>query len=240
MKKFLKGLGVVLVLVLVAVGTLLYKIIGEQNNMTPSESKVFNEDVVIIRDTYVNMYLLKGNEGYVAIDAGNNIKEIEKALEELGIDKKEVKNIVLTHSDMDHIKGLEIFEEASIYLPKKEEIMVNGEKARMLGIVKNKIDREYDLVEEKNTIEIDGLKIYPISVPGHTPGSTAYIVDNKYLFTGDILSLDGNKVGHFTELFNMDTEENKKNYPILREYTNYEVIFTGHHGYRNRIDLIWD
>ncbi len=239
MKKVIKILGAVLIVGLIWFGSLVYKIIKEQNNMKPSETGVYNEEVIILRDTYVNMFLVRGEEGYVAIDGGNSIEGIEKALKEVGVKKEEIKNIVLTHSDMDHVKAIKIFKDVNIYLPQDEEIMVTGEKARLFGIVKNKIDGRYELIRSKNTIEIDGLNFYPITISGHTPGSTAYIVNDKYLFTGDILSLDGNKVKYFTKLFNMNTEENKRNYPKIREYTNYEVIFTGHHGYRNKEELAW-
>ncbi len=58
-----------------------------------------------------------------------------------------------------------------------------------------------------------------IITPGHTPGSMCYLINNKYLFTGDALSIKAGKIDKFNEFFNMDTE------------TATEYIFSAHYGY---------
>mgnify|MGYP000789417743 CR=1 FL=1 len=43
------------------------------------------------------------------------------------------------------------------------------------------------LLHDGETFEIDGIKIECFLVPGHTWGHMAYLIDDKYLFTGDTL-----------------------------------------------------
>lgn len=51
---------------------------------------------------------------------------------------------------------------------------------------------DYQPLEEGNDIIIGNIKIriQPIYSPGHTIGSTSFIVDDQYLLSGDILFID--------------------------------------------------
>ena len=55
---------------------------------------------------YTNIYLVQGNDGYLLIDAGWNSEEafqsLEKQLAEIGIDLKDISQIVATHAHGDH------------------------------------------------------------------------------------------------------------------------------------------
>ncbi len=55
---------------------------------------------------YVNVYLVKGNDGYLLIDTGWGTVEafnsLEKQLAERGIDFKDISQIVSTHIHPDH------------------------------------------------------------------------------------------------------------------------------------------
>lgn len=59
----------------------------------------------------------------------------------------------------------------------------------------------------------------------------SYLVDEKYLFTGDTLSLINNKVEPFVESFNMDTSTEKKSILILSGLKGIQYLFTAHFGY---------
>lgn len=85
-----------------------------------------------------------------------------------------------THLHADHISGGRVIAEktkATYWLPPKdaEEVVF-----------------EYQPLEEGNDIIIGNtkIKIQPIYSPGHTIGSTSFIVDDQYLLSGDILFID--------------------------------------------------
>lgn len=55
---------------------------------------------------WVHSYLIKGENGYTAIDAGLNVPEIrevwDESLKELGLEYKDIEKIILTHYHPDH------------------------------------------------------------------------------------------------------------------------------------------
>ena len=51
-------------------------------------------------------------------------------------------------------------------------------------------DREANLLEDKQVLSFGTSKLRVIHTPGHTPGSLSYVVDEKYVFTGDILFIE--------------------------------------------------
>jgi len=232
---------VVILLVLICVlSAFAYKVSKLLKALTPSETQVFNDELVILKDGISNIYLIKGSDGYIAVDAGRNIRELTRALKAVNIKTEDIRAVLLTHSDPDHVKGIEIFKRAIVYLPQKEEALANGIISRGFGIFKNYVREGYITIEEDKDFEILGRRIIPRTYPGHTPGSTAYEVDQKYLFTGDILELKGNKAVGFIKFFNMDHALNKVNYLKVKDLINYEYLFTGHSGYIKKEDILWD
>ena len=51
-------------------------------------------------------------------------------------------------------------------------------------------DREANFLEDGQIISFGASKLRVIHTPGHTPGSMSYVVDEKYVFTGDILFIE--------------------------------------------------
>ena len=91
-----------------------------------------------------------------------------------------IKHVFDTHLHADHISGGRTIAEATgvaYYLPPAdaEEVM-------------------FDYTELVNGLEVAlgnaMIEIQALSSPGHTIGSTSFIVDNQYLMTGDILFID--------------------------------------------------
>ncbi|KGR77958.1 MBL fold metallo-hydrolase [Ureibacillus sinduriensis] len=92
----------------------------------------------------------------------------------------EIKHVFDTHLHADHISGGRHIAEATgatYYLPSKdaEEVVFN-----------------YTPLEDGLTVEIGAsqLEVGALYSPGHTIGSTSFIVDSRYLLTGDILFID--------------------------------------------------
>ncbi|MCY9399795.1 MBL fold metallo-hydrolase [Bacillus haynesii] len=91
-----------------------------------------------------------------------------------------IKHVVDTHLHADHISGGRLLCErtgAAYYLPPKdaEEVQFSCEP----------------LVEGENISAGNaGLKAAPIYSPGHTIGSTSFMIDDHYLLTGDILFVE--------------------------------------------------
>jgi glyoxylase-like metal-dependent hydrolase (beta-lactamase superfamily II) len=85
-----------------------------------------------------------------------------------------------THLHADHISGGRIIAEktsASYWLPPKDAMEVTF---------------EYQPLEGGNVVIIGNtaINIHALYSPGHTIGSTSFVVDDKYLLSGDILFID--------------------------------------------------
>ncbi|MED5221933.1 MBL fold metallo-hydrolase [Bacillus safensis] len=91
-----------------------------------------------------------------------------------------VTHVLDTHLHADHISGGKKLAEqtgATYWLPPKDA---------------EEVTFEYERLEEGQRITIGAasIDIQPIYSPGHTIGSTSFIVDNQYLLSGDILFID--------------------------------------------------
>jgi len=233
-KRTIKVIGIIIgILVLLFIGFGI-KMKLEIGKMTPVESKKVPDNIISIKDSYANMFLIEYEEGYIAIDAGNKINTIKEEFEKLKIDPDKVSTVLLTHSDADHVAALELFTNARIYLSRQEEQMINGETYRFWSIGKNSISSSnYTLIDDQQILTIGNTKIQGILTPGHTPGSMCYLVNNKYLFTGDALSLNNGMIAGFNDFFNMDTETAVNSLDKLTNIPGVEWIFTAHYGYTN-------
>ena len=234
MKKFFKKLLWVLAgtVALIIVFMITYLVIAKSamKKMMPVETRQVTEDVYSIKTKYVNMYLVRDGGHFIAIDAGTKKGAVKDELKKLDIDPDRVRAVLLTHSDNDHAGGISLFDKAVIYLPEDEEQVINGETGRFLWFG-NKIDTEnYKLLKDKS-FRIGDLKIRLIPTPGHTAGSTCYIVNDKYLFTGDAVALDNGTIARFPKIINKNARKAKRSMNNLTGLDGVQYIFTAHYGY---------
>ncbi len=231
LKRILLAISVVFgIIVLLFIGFMIMSK-SEIDSMSPLETKEVVKNITSIKDKYVNMYLIKDEDSYIAIDAGDDIDIIEEEFKKLNINPDKVTAVFITHSDFDHVAAIGLFKNADIYLSKQEEQLINGETSRFY-IIGNSLDTEnYQLLDDGQVINIGNTKIQGILTPGHTPGSMCYQVNDSSLFTGDALSLQNGKIDKFNEMFNMDTETAVKSLDKLTNIPDAEHLFTAHHGY---------
>ena len=229
-KKLLWALAGTVALIIVFMITYLVIAKSAMKKMMPVETRQVTEDVYSIKTKYVNMYLVKDGGHFIAIDAGTKKGAVKDELKKLDIDPDRVRAVLLTHSDNDHAGGISLFDKAVIYLPEDEEQVINGETGRFLWFG-NKIDTEnYKLLKDKS-FRIGDLKIRLIPTPGHTAGSTCYIVNDKYLFTGDAVALDNGTIARFPKIINKNARKAKRSMNNLTGLDGVQYIFTAHYGY---------
>ncbi len=230
-KRTLWGIGILIAFLLILIAWYGIKAKSAMKEMNPANTGQITDSIYAIKDSFVNLYLVKSGNNYIAIDAGNSIEGIKDGLAKLKISPDNVEAIFLTHTDGDHINAISLFPKAKIYISKQEEQMINGKKSRFLFFKNSKWDIPYNVLEDNQVIELLNLKIKGILVPGHTPGSMCYLVNDKYLFTGDALGLKNGKITRFSQFFNMDSETAAKSMEKLTNFQNAQYIFTAHHGF---------
>lgn len=232
-KRVLIGFGIVVVLFALFFGGFILKAKSEIKLLSPAETKEIVSNIFSIKDSYTNMYLIKDSSQYIAIDAGNNSEVVSGELKKLNIDPEKITALLLTHTDGDHVAAIKLFRNAKVYLSRQEEQLLNGKKSRFF-IFGNKIDTKvYTLIDDQQVINIGNIKIKGILTPGHTVGSMCYLANDKYLFTGDALSLKNGKIDRFNEFFNVDTKTAIASMANITAIPEAEYIFTAHHGYSN-------
>ena len=181
-------------------------------------------------------YFYGTSGGYIMIDAGSDAKKIEASLYEEGINANDVRWIFLTHSDADHVAALTMFPNAIIHMGEDELPLLNGAVKRSL-ILRNKLPDgisvdKINLLRDDQELSCGGIKVECLKTPGHTIGSMSYMVDDRYLFTGDAFKLIKGIMG--VHPFTMDAKLAKNTMERLKEAINKSsLVLTSHYGYEN-------
>jgi glyoxylase-like metal-dependent hydrolase (beta-lactamase superfamily II) len=127
-------------------------------------------------------------EGFI-IDPGGQEKKIDGIIKNENI---ELKFILNTHCHIDHVIMDNYFREkygVNIMAAENEEYILKNleEQAEYLGFEFTggvAIDK---YIKDNQTIKIGEINILVIFTPGHSPGSVSFLVNEKYLFSGDTL-----------------------------------------------------
>jgi glyoxylase-like metal-dependent hydrolase (beta-lactamase superfamily II) len=107
--------------------------------------------------------------------------------------------------------------------------MIDGSTNRFL-FFSNSLATEYTTLRDGQLVTFDDLTIKCIATPGHTPGSMSYLVNDKFLFVGDSLSLIDGQVELFNDFFNMDNETQTVSLRKLAKQESVTHIFSAHYG----------
>jgi len=233
-KRILIIAGVIAGVFVLVFGAAFLKLMYELSGFTPMETGKIVDNIYTVKDDFANIFIIQDNERYIVIDCGTKQETTAQQLESLGINPDDVSAVFLTHTDSDHIGALGLFDKAKVYLSVEEEQMIDGRSSKYFWVIKSSVDiprSDYILLEDREVVHVGNLKIEGILAPGHTSGTMAYLVDDKYLFTGDILSLNDGKTAPIPAIFDMDSAQAIKSMEIIRQIPAAEYIFTAHWGY---------
>ena len=231
LKKVLVSIAILAGVLALLVGGFFLKMGSELSKFSPMETGKLVEGIYVIKDDFANFFIVEEEGARIVIDCGISPAAAAREMEKLGIKPEEVAAVFLTHTDADHAGALSLFGKAKLYMAKEEELMLNGQKSKRF-FPRNSISRtDYILLENRQVVHIGALKVEALVAPGHTSGTTAYLVNEKHLFTGDILSLKEGKMAPIPGFFNMDTALALKSMEIVRQVPTAKWLFTSHWGY---------
>ena len=142
---------------------------------------------LIVGPLATNCYILTHNKKAVVIDPG---AEPERILDFLSSRNLEVRFVINTHGHADHILADDIFGRP-VYIHRDDAPFLKDSSLNMsdfLGLPFTVKTNDIKLLDGKDSIEFEGVKLEIIHTPGHTPGGIC-IKAEDFLFSGDTLFL---------------------------------------------------
>ena len=207
--------------------------------------------VACVREWVANIFFYTKNGATVMIDAGYNYARLKEKMGWLDIDPASIKHILITHQDTDHVGALEtdseqLFRDATVYIGEIENRYLTGEVRRkvmhrLYKLPMVKMNNRKVLLKDGQILNVDGIRIECILVPGHTWGHMVYLVDDEYLFTGDTIwfGADGGYsfISTLAESNRVAVKSLAKLETNLRARKHRIAIITGHTGWSDDLDF---
>lgn len=211
----------------------------------PLNTGFIDDRVSCIREYVANIYFYTKDDHTIMIDAGYNYDRLAEKMQWLNINPKQIKEILVTHQDTDHVGAIEkgsdeLFSDATIYIGKVENEYLEGHKHRkvfwgLTTLPQVVIDNEKVLIEDGQVFYIGNIKVEAILVPGHTWGHLVYLIDDAYLFTGDTIWFGADGGYAFLNTLAEDRKLQCQSLQRLKEILekrNLQLkIITGHTGW---------
>ena len=211
----------------------------------PLNTGFIDDRVSCIREYVANIYFYTKDNHTIMIDAGYNYDRLAEKMQWLGINSKDIKEILVTHQDTDHVGAIEkgsdeLFSDATIYIGKVENEYLEGHKHRkvfwgLTTLPQVVIDNQKVLIEDGQVFYIGNIKVEAILVPGHTWGHLVYLIDDSYLFTGDTIWFGADGGYAFLNTLAEDRKLQCQSLQRLKEILekrNLQLkIITGHTGW---------
>ena len=198
-----------------------------------------------ISSRLANCYLLEGSHSLVLIDAGEPgySRRILDRIQNLY--PKSLNTILVTHAHYDHIGGIARIQKCTgapvaIHEADLKDLRSGstnigtprggGRLIQPLVPLIEKLAPVYGVQAEtrffdQQMLVIDEMCIEVIHTPGHTSGSSCFLVNDEVLFTGDLLSSTGGL--HRQRLFAVDWNDLEKSIVKIKAFSPKE-IYPGH------------
>lgn len=147
-----------------------------------------------------NVYLVATGDGLLLLDTGmpGNARRILSFVDGIGRKPSDLRDIVLTHCDIDHIGSvaeLKRLTGARVAIHERDAPVLSGEKRPQKGglvmVALYRLLRFRPVAPDlrlRDGDTIGGLQV--MHVPGHTAGSIALVRDDGVVFSGDALLSD--------------------------------------------------
>ncbi len=217
-------------------------------------------DMEIITLGITNCYLIKGDNGYILVDAGSlyKVRSFTRKLRRLNIDPQDIKLIIITHGHYDHVgslAGIKELTKAEVAMtPFENDIVAAGQVVIPLGtnligrIVSRigkifyfllkfkKVQADYLITDDDFPLNDFGIEGKLVLTPGHTDGSLSLILEDGRAIVGDLAM--NRPAGYIFPLFADEPENIYTSWHKLVDLGVKKVYPA--HGASFTIDLIKD
>lgn len=188
---------------------------------------------VIMLEVMGAHYFLVFDEELILIDTGLPFvgKQLVRELEKLTIEPKQIKHILLTHHDLDHIGNIKMLKDlsgATIWAHQDDIPYISGAKERAsfkkyIGKLGKK-NRLQNIKAYPAKMMINNIKI--ISTPGHTPGHVCMLYKDV-LFVGDLVENKRGEIIPYPKAWNWNQTLLEKSLKTVNTYS-FNWLCTAH------------
>lgn len=133
-------------------------------------------------------YLITTPKGHILINTGleSSVPQIQAAIERLGFRFTDIKILLATHAHFDHVGGMANIKRltgAKLMVGKGDgSVMNDGGNSDFIFGGKGPLFKPVGpdrLLNDRDTVELGGMKVTVLSHPGHTKGACSYLFDVK-------------------------------------------------------------
>jgi hydroxyacylglutathione hydrolase len=205
MKRVLKWLAGLVLLLAATAAAVFYMAFGKNSPIVDGQQ--IAPGVVVVKDSFVSVFVLDAGPGKVAlVDAGNDKegKAILAALAKRSLTPASVGAIFLTHGHPDHIAGCKVFPGAEVYAMKAD-----------LPLIGDAVKVTHPLTDGDVVEVAPELRVEAFAVPGHTPGSVVYFARGVLFFGDSAGASKQGKVMKAVRMFSTDSAQNVASLKVL-------------------------
>jgi metallo-beta-lactamase class B len=150
-------------------------------------TKIF-DNVYVIGNAGTVVYVIQTTDGLLMIDAlaANQVdSQLLPGFQKLGLDPAKVKVIIVGHGHADHFGGSAYMQEhygSKVYISAADWNLMENPPAGRGGDKKGPppvLPKHDQLITEGQPIVLGDLKVIPVAIPGHTPGSMGFLFPVK-------------------------------------------------------------
>ena len=150
-------------------------------------TKIF-DNVYAIGNSGTTVYVIETSDGLLMIDslAANQVEtQLLPGFQKLGLDPAKVKVIIMGHGHADHFGGSPYMQEhygSKVYISAADWDLMEHPPAGRGGEKKGPapaLPKHDQVIMEGQPIVLGDVKVMPVAIPGHTPGSMGFIFPVK-------------------------------------------------------------
>ena len=217
----------------------------------PLNTGWIDEHVACVQEWVANIFFYRKGETTIMIDAGYNYDRLAEKMSWLGIEPASIRHILITHQDTDHVGAVEadspgLFRRATLYIGETENRYLTGEAHRrviyhLYKLPQVTINNNKVLLRDSQVFMIGGVKVECFLTPGHTWGHMVYLIDDRYLFTGDAIWFGADGGYSFISALAEDNNLAKRSLAALEERLKARglrpMFLTGHTGWTDDFEF---
>ena len=196
------------------------------------------------RECFSMVYAVLEEDGITLIDTGFPDKgmEILNEVRELGKRKLDVKQILLTHADLDHMGNAAWIQDkvgCPVWIAEKELIYTDGSKPRFgekqeMAEAFGLTNPEFSLYPESGRLG----EFEIIETPGHSEGHVSIIYGKKILFGGDLFFCKDGKLSSANPVYSEDVAQAEKSLEELLTQ-KFTILCPAHGEPEKRKNVKW-